>query len=732
MSEPIFTRSAPRTSGAPITARAAVLGPATIDDKSRSVVATLATANPTTVWDWQRDAPIDEVLQVSGIEFPESISLLDAHQRYTIDAIRGSVRDMRVEGPALVGRVIFSEDPAGESAYQLVRAGHLREVSLGYAPIQFEELAPGETRTISGETFTAGARILRVTTRARARECSLTPVGADPNSTFRTATAPGKEPFTMPQKLRAYLETLGLRSDAAEADAWQFLATRSAAERDHASTLSDRSQWPASATATPTTTDTTRAATNATPPNVTAGTGPDLDTIRAQATADAVRAERERIASIRSLAGDDVPVAIVDRAIAEGWTTERAGVEFLGAIRSNRQPPVAGAGRGPAIHTADHSIDRRTLETACLLRANLPTIDRNAPEAQRTEQERITERAYSLRDMSMIEILREGVLATGRPCGRNTNEILERAFSTADVPNIFTTSVNAMIVQSYMGAPDSTDWVRVVDVRDFRTQDRIRLGQTSGLAKLPRGKAAKSATINDNIESYKIARYARQFSIDEQDIIDDNFGALLDMPMQMGARAGDLRPDLVYAILLANAALADGVALFHSTHGNLGTTSTALAAATLQTAITNMAKQTEDGRNLNIAPAFLMVPQDLRFTAEILMTSAQRVVASNDNGTANPLQNLLQIRADNRLGVAGVTDPNTGTTYAGTATNYFLAAAPASAPTIEVAYRSGTGRRPIVRSFTMTEGKYGIGWDVNLDIGAKALDYRGLYKATGA
>jgi hypothetical protein len=54
------------------------------------------------------------------------------------------------------------------------------------------------------------------------------------------------------------------------------------------------------------------------------------------------------------------------------------------------------------------------------------------------------------------------------------------------------------------------------------------------------------------------------------------------------------------------------------------------------------------------------------------------------------------------------------------------------AKTIEVGYRRGTGRAPTIRSFVLDKGQWGLGWDINFDIGAKALDYRGMYFDPGA
>lgn len=137
---------------------------------------------------------------------------------------------------------------------------------------------------------------------------------------------------------------------------------------------------------------------------------------------------------------------------------------------------------------------------------------------------------------------------------------------------------------------------------------------------------------------------------------------------------------------------------------------------------------------LNIAPEFLIVPQALKWTAMELLNSAGIVIAGTagsvtERGTNNVLQNVMQLRVDERVGATGVTDPDSGTTYTGTDTNYFLASRPGR--TIRVAYLRGQ-RTPEVRSFTLDRGQWGIGWDIKMDIGAKPVDFRGLVYSTGA
>jgi hypothetical protein len=37
-----------------------------------------------------------------------------------------------------------------------------------------------------------------------------------------------------------------------------------------------------------------------------------------------------------------------------------------------------------------------------------------------------------------------------------------------------------------------------------------------------------------------------------------------------------------------------------------------------------------------------------------------------------------------------------------------------------------------MRSFVLDKGQWGLGWDINLDIGAVFTEYRTWYKSTGA
>ena len=370
--------------------------------------------------------------------------------------------------------------------------------------------------------------------------------------------------------------------------------------------------------------------------------------------------------------------------------------------------------------------------TACKAHAReYGIVDPEASEAQQAEQARWADEGQRYMRMSLREMAVECLRLDRQEVPVAVDEIARRAFSTASMTNIFTTNVNARLVQAFNEAPDTSGWVQEVDVNNFQTQEEDRLGKTAGLERLGRGGTAKHATRSDSKEEWKIGRYAKQFAVDDQDIVDDRMNAIMDMPMELGRSARRLRPDLVYSLLFANPTLlVDATAVFHSDHNN---TATPDLAEGLAAAITAMANQRQDNVPLNIQPRHLLIPPDLKFTAAILLKSAQRIIASASGGTYNPLGDEdIQIVSESRLGTGGVIDPVTGTSHVGLATNWWLAANFRDVPTIKVGYLAGTNRRPSVRRFVLDQGRWGIGWDIKLDIGAAIMAFPGLYYSTGA
>ncbi|MEM8873839.1 MAG: hypothetical protein AAGD32_06220 [Planctomycetota bacterium] len=374
------------------------------------------------------------------------------------------------------------------------------------------------------------------------------------------------------------------------------------------------------------------------------------------------------------------------------------------------------------------------LAAAIALRAGLdwtklPVGNVRDPDKRRQAQERAADKADAIRIRSLVDLCEQALRMEGGHVPDNIDDTIRFAVSTATLEHAFTDAIGAMVSDGYDNAPDTTDWCEEVDVRDFREQTDITLGASNRPQKHARGGTANHASISDNAEKFRIARYSQQLVVDEMDIIDDRFELIQELPREMAEAARQLRPDLVYALLLANPSLtSDSTAIFHAGHSNLGTA--VLGAEGLQAGITAMGLQRLGERALNVRARNVIVPPDLSFTARQLINSSEVRGDAAANGTRNPLQGQgLNVVEESRISTGGVVDPDSGVSYAGSATNWFLAS---DRRTVAVAYLIGSNRRPVVRSTNLTGGRWGLGVDIKLDIAAYARDFRGLYKSTGA
>jgi len=566
----------------------------------------------------------------------------------------------------------------------------------------------------------------------------------------------------MNPRLLAYLRSIGLDQNATEEQQQEFLLSRSGTQANIANALN----YNEGDTAARTNCDVMIRALGYDPANPSQELAVEPEPTRSAAGTDgssvggdlelaqreAVAAERARTAEIRTMGEQcGASTTLIESLVSDGSSVdlarERLFEDHVSRTRANVAPDIPG-GQAPAGHVRG-GVTLETIQAAVLHGRGLdPTttwaVNENGTPRVRSmtpDLERAVEEAFQYRSASLEDIVRMCATIDGvdLPVGRNglLQAYLRSGNSTAALSAVFTTNVNSELLASYQTAPDSTTggWVRESEVSNFQSNERARMENGGALKKLPRGGEADHESYDDNVETFKIARYAKQFSIDEQDIIDDNFGGLTGfVPSDMGVAARQLRADLIYSLLLANANMRDGVALFHTaTHGNLQTGS-ALGINTLKTARKNMRIQQENGRNLNIAARFLIVPTALEDDAEALVSSPLLITGEDaTKGNRNPNANKgIVVVSDARLdnGVTDPTDGSGGTVHSGSATTWFLASV-ASNHTIECAYRRGTGRAPQIRSFIQNQGRWGLGWDVNMDIGAKALDWRGLSKSTG-
>ena len=344
---------------------------------------------------------------------------------------------------------------------------------------------------------------------------------------------------------------------------------------------------------------------------------------------------------------------------------------------------------------------------------------RAASDANRKIAERILNMGDRYRSLLPMDLIDECNRIEGRARQSfDREERIRAAFSGSALQAIYTQNISAQFLGGYLDAEDTTQgWTTESDVPNFLQNERAIFGKMGQLQKVGKGGTAADLDTSDWNEVYKIFRYAGKFTVNEQDFINERFGAIEQMcPQDMGLSARQIRPNLIYALFLSNPTLnQDGYPVFDATHhANVVTGEiTDFAAGTptvnagpFQDATTLMGKQRLRNRVLNLRPRFVLAGTDLKWAIDILYKSQNRIIATGSGGTYNPLAAEganVQDRLDGRLDPLGCFDNDTGNTFypftttgttAGRSGMAIMAARPGEqgAKTVEVGYRIGTGR----------------------------------------
>ncbi len=332
--------------------------------------------------------------------------------------------------------------------------------------------------------------------------------------------------------------------------------------------------------------------------------------------------------------------------------------------------------------------------------------------------------AEEFRTGSLFELARRCLQRAGITTEGSKSEVIHRAFThtSSDFPTILQNVVQKQLVDAYTEVPTTYQlWTRKATAENFKELRRVWLGSAPKLTQIPEGGEYREVTLGEAGESYAIGTYGAMFSITRQAIINDDLDAFQRIPRLFGAAAKRTVNETVYAILKDNPTMADGKALFHADHNNLGTAG-AIGENTLNEAIQKMSEQKDASGEavLGIAPRFLIVPPALKTTALKWLKSTALPVDNKSSKVFNPFQDLAELVVDACLGSAG----------GGSDTAWYMAADPNVIDTIEVAFLDGneTPQLETERGFEVD----GMRFKVRLDFGAKAIDWRGLFRNTGA
>jgi hypothetical protein len=420
----------------------------------------------------------------------------------------------------------------------------------------------------------------------------------------------------------------------------------------------------------------------------------------ASAAATATTAERKRVsdirAAVRAVRLDDT---LADALINEGVSLDVARARMFDELaKRDETTSVRGIRTG-----TDHAVVDNVRDGAA--NALMHRID---PTAALTDQGR------GFANMSLLRLCEELLTMQGvNVRALSPHEIATRALSTSDLAHITSNLVNKTLAAGYESAPRTFVGVfRQGTASDFKAINRIRLSGAPSLEEVKEGGEFKYGKVTDEKESYSLATYGKILPFTRQSIINDDMDALGRVPMMFGRSAADLESDIVWAIITANAALQDGVALFHSTHANLAGSAAAINVTSVALARAAMRKQTGmEGRLINIIPRFLIAGADKENEVDQLLSA---IFAATTAAVVPTTLRTLQPVIEPRL----------------TGNQWYLAADSNQVDTIEYSYLQGN-------QGVYIETKQGFDIDgiaikARHDFAAKAIDFRGLYKNAGA
>lgn len=654
-------------------------GPSTLDEATRSVEVVLSTENPARVYDYERGV-INEVLLMSGAQIPESrkLVMLDTHSRYETANIIGSAREIRVEGNQLVGRAQYSSAPEAEGAWIKTKEGHLTDYSIGYRVDKAVWIPEGQTSAIDGRTFTGP---VQVATKWTPRELSAVPIGADSSAKARseittTEKETKEEIKTMDPKLRKFLERSGLPVTATEAEAIAFM---------------EREETPS-----PKKDDI------------------DLDQVRADATGK----ERDRIREIDALLTRYECQDLARDLIVGGKSLDDAQRAILDKLQEKSKVQNPGF-RGIEMGADEKDKFRAAANDALMLRAGMEI---KTPSAG----------AEDLRGYTLVEMARECLRVSGQNHHGSTKEMVGRALTSSDFPNILANLATKSMQAAWESVSETWQtWCGIGSVSDFKTYYDNALSEHDDLEEVPNSGEIKYGSFSEKTpETYKAVSYAKKFRITRVMIINDDMGALTQMPARRAEAAARKIGDVAYAVLTANGNMGDGVAIFSqaSTRLNDATSGyqSAPGIANIGEGIRAMGVQKDIAgkRRLNIRPQFFLAPKALEGVSEVFFKSdkfSDNSTVATDSSFASSRVNPYSGSYFTRVYEPRLDDDSTTAWYlmgpkGRTVKVVFLNGQ--QAPTMEM-------RQP---GFTIE----GFEYLVAIDAGAYATDFRGMYRNEGA
>ncbi|MCC7193368.1 MAG: Mu-like prophage major head subunit gpT family protein [Phycisphaeraceae bacterium] len=419
---------------------------------------------------------------------------------------------------------------------------------------------------------------------------------------------------------------------------------------------------------------------------------------------DVLAAERTRVSAIMKLTTKNPEIAA--KAVSEGWDATKTELEVL---RASRPKP-------PFVNTYAPVASAEVIEAAFAFRMGLGQV------AEKHLKPDVLEQAHRLGITHSLDLCRMALVAEGMDVPNNREAMVKAALSTMSLPTALGDLANKNLLDAYAEAPATwRSFAAIRSVADFKTNTTIRPSFTGGLEQVAPGGELKHGRVGEWTASYKIDTYGKLLGIDRRDLINDDLGVFAEASAAMGKAAMRKLNDLVFSVLLANANN-----FFGAGNGNyISGVDSALNFDSLANAIKAMLGQKdEEGNDLDLRPAVLLVPPALETLARALLES-EYIQAAVNLPTGNSLRNVVKLEVEPRLA-------NT-TKFGNLASNaHWYLFAPPAATVMVVAFLNGQQNPTIeYQGLEANINTLAAHWRVYHDFGSALVDPRAGVRSKG-
>jgi hypothetical protein len=638
------------------------------------------------------------VVDLSGMEIPETIPLLTNHENRTGSRV-GVVKANIEDGVLVIEGEILSTSNLAKGIVEQSQAGADWQLSIG-AEVHDAELIHDQ-KEVNGQRHSGPFYHIKKSTL---REVSVVAVGADATTHMKVAAQ-----FNLyGGKIMDYEKWLKAHGiDASCLDEKTQKALKTAFDKgEDPSTVIEAGK----------------------------NTSGNLNGIQGQENPDvaasmvreeahqAIKKERERVSAIQEICAGEFPQIERD-AIKSGLSLEDTSKRVLKAMRENR-PHVdihLNTGRDE-IKTCNSDL----LEAACALTAKLSRPENHYDEEVLDKAENRFRGGIGLQ-----ELILEAAWANGyqERNFRESREALRFAFgrqiqaglSTVDIGGIVSNIANKFLLEGFYSVERT--WRNICSIRnvsDFKTVTSYRLIGKDQYEQVAPGGELKHGTLGEESYTNKADTYGLMLSIDRRDIINDDLGAITLVPRKLGRGSGLKINDVFWTAFLNNASF------FSAANNNyLVGADTVLGIDGLTKAETAFMEQVDsDGKPIGVMPSFVLVPPALNAIASQLNKSMEMRDTSTNRKypVSNPHQGKFRTEVSRYL---------SNSQFPGNSQKaWYLLSDSNDLPVIEVAFLNGQ-ESPVIETADADFNVLGIQMRGYHDFGVALQEFRGGVKMKG-